>query len=246
MSPVAPVSVVGIGQGGCLELSARAINAISRAQVLVGGRRQLAFFPEFEGEVIVLEKGILATIERVKELAEDRNICVLASGDPLFFGIGKLLAKKIGGEHVEVLTAPSSVQLAFAQLKLNWDDACLLSVHGRSLRGLASKMAGQHKVAILTDPEHSPARIATHLMEYGQQGWQAYVCQDLGGPEQRVQAFTSLSELATHQDSDVLNVLVLLRESGSLKEAQFLVPSLNLPLPKRCPKKASSPSAKCE
>lgn len=237
MSQVAPVTVVGIGQGGCLELSARAMNAISRAQVLVGGRRQLAFFPEFEGEVIVLEKGVLRIIEKVRELAEDRNVCVLASGDPLFFGIGKLVAKKIGGEHVQVITSPSSVQLAFAKLNLSWDDACFLSAHGRSLKGLVSKMAGQHKVAILTDPEHCPARIATHLLEYGQQGWKAHVCQDLGGADEEVQSFDSLESLAKRASDQALNVLVLTREPAQAQAAPVLGAFPESAFAKKMPKK---------
>lgn len=212
MSLVAPVTVVGIGQGGCLELSAKAMHAISNAQVLVGGRRQLAFFPEFAGEVIVLEKGLLATMQRVKELAEDHNVCVLASGDPLFFGIGKLLAKKIGSEHVQVISQPSSVQLAFAKIGQNWDDACLLSVHGRSMAGLSAKIAGESKVALLTDPEHCPARIARHLLDYGQQGWSAHVCQDLGGADETLHSYASLDELAACNKDHGLNVLLLLRD----------------------------------
>lgn len=237
MSLVAPVTVVGIGQGGCLELSARAMHAISKAQVLVGGRRQLAFFPEFSGEIIVLEKGLMATIERVRELSEDHNVCVLASGDPLFFGIGKLLAKKIGPEHVQVIGASSSVQLAFAALGLNWDDACLLSVHGRSLAGLSAKIAGAHKVALLTDPEHCPARIAAHLLEYAQQGWRAHVCQDLGGAGETVHSFESLQALADCKDDHGLNVLILLRDAQHAQATPVLGAFCESAFAKKMPKK---------
>lgn len=237
MSQVAPVTVVGIGQGGCLELSAKAMHAISKAQVLVGGRRQLAFFPEFSGEIIVLEKGLMATIERVRELAEDHNICVLASGDPLFFGIGKLLAKKIGPEHVQVISSPSSVQLAFAKLGLNWDDACLLSAHGRALAGLSAKIDGEHKVALLTCPENCPARIATHLLEYGQQGWSAHLCQGLGGADEALHSFSTLKELAQSKQEYGLNVLILLRDAEQARARPVLGAFPESAFAKKMPKK---------
>lgn len=237
MSARAPVTVVGIGQGGCLELCARAMNAISGAQVLVGGRRQLAFFPEFEGEVLVLEKGLMATLQKVAELSEDHNVCVLASGDPLFYGVGKLIAKKVGPQHVEVIASPSSVQLAFAQVKLNWEDAAFVSVHGRSLSGLCAKLRGEHKVAILTDPEHSPQRIAQHLLDYGQQDWRAHVCSDLGGADQSVEHFESLQALAQREQDTALNVLLLMRETSIARAEPIIGAFEEEAFAKKMPKK---------
>ena len=103
--------------------------------MLVGGDRQLAFFPELPGERVVLAAGVAAVLDRVAELAEDRNVCILASGDPLFFGIGRLVLGKLGAAHVEVIPQPSSVQLAFARAGLAWDDAAFVSLHGRPLEG---------------------------------------------------------------------------------------------------------------
>ncbi len=204
------VALVGIGDDGCVGLTSRALSAVSRAGVLVGGERQLAFFPQFAGERIVLRGGLAATLDRIAELAEDRNVCILASGDPLFFGIGRLVIARLGAAHVEVIPQPSSVQLAFARAGLDWGDAAFRSVHGRPLDGFVTRLARVAKVAVLTDDEHSPARIATRMLEYGEAGWTAWVGERLGGPDERVRAL-SLAELAGLTDVHPLNVLVLVR-----------------------------------
>ncbi|MFH0352531.1 MAG: SAM-dependent methyltransferase, partial [Chromatiales bacterium] len=89
------VSLVGIGDDGCAGLTSRAMNAITKAQVLAGGERQLAFFPDFQGERVVFKDSLGAAIERIAALAEEHNVCILASGDPLFYGIGGLVIKKL-------------------------------------------------------------------------------------------------------------------------------------------------------
>jgi precorrin-6Y C5,15-methyltransferase (decarboxylating) len=230
------VTVVGIGDDGCASLSSRAANAVARAQVLVGGERHLAFFPQFTGERIVLKSGISAALERVAELAGEHSVCVLASGDPLFFGVGALVVKKLGRDHVDVIPQPSSVQWAFARAGLSWDDASFVSVHGRSTEGFVARLRTMSKVAVLTDEESSPPRLASLLAEYGDTAWDAWVCEDLAGPGERVRAFT-LADLAACSDVRPLNVLILARSDAAWR------PPLAIPFlheeafAKRMPKK---------
>lgn len=207
------VTVIGIGDDGCASLTSRAASAISRAQVLVGGERHLAFFPQFEGERIVLKGSIATALDHVAERANEHQVCVLASGDPLFFGVGSLICRRIGGEHVEIIPAPSSVQWAFARAGIAWDDADFVSVHGRSLDGFVSRLRRSAKIAVLTDGESSPPRLAMRLIEHGDTSFTAWVCERLAGPDERVRRFT-LPELAEARDIDPLNVLLLVREEG--------------------------------
>jgi precorrin-6Y C5,15-methyltransferase (decarboxylating) len=185
-----------------------------KAGVLVGGERQLEFFPQFQGERIVLKGGVSSVLDRVAELAEERNVCVLASGDPLFFGIGSLVIKRVGAEYVEVLPQPSSMQWAFARAGLKWDDAAFLSLHGRSSEGLLTRLKGRAKVAIFTDETNSPTALAQRMVEYGETAWEAWVCENLGGPDERVRRF-DVKDLALCQDIGPLNVLLLVRSDSS-------------------------------
>ena len=230
------VTLVGIGDDGCASLTSRAMEAVAGAQWLVGGERHLAFFPQFRGETLVVKDNLPALINRIAELANENNVCVLASGDPLFFGIGALVIKKIGREHVSTIPHPSSVQWAFARVGLKWDDAAVISVHSRSPTGFVSRLKRHTKVAVLTSPENSPPRLAALMAEYGETGWTAWVCENLCGVEERVREFT-IADLAVCEDIGPLNVLLLAR-SDPAWQAPPAIPFLSEDVfAKRMPKK---------
>lgn len=214
MSPRRAVTVIGIGGDGCAGLTSRAVNAVMCAGVLVGGERHLAFFPQFQGVRIVVKDGLGGVLDQVADLAEERHVCILASGDPLFFGIGSLVIKRLGAEHVEVLPQPSSMQWAFARAGLKWDDAAFLSFHGRSSEGFLTRLKHQAKIAILTDEKNSPPVLARRMVEHGETAWAVWVCENLGGPDERVRRF-DVETLAACQDIGPLNVLVLVRTDPS-------------------------------
>lgn len=217
------VTVIGIGDDGCKGLTARAMDAVMTAEVLVGGERHLEFFPQFEGRRIVIKSGLNAVLDQIAELSNEQNVCVVASGDPLFFGIGGLIVRKLGAEYVETIPHPSSVQWAFARSGISSDDATTISLHGRSRMGFVSRLHRLKKVAVLTDPENSPATLARHMLEYGEKEWKASVCENLAGPEERVRGFDSLQSLAECEDIGDLNVLLLWRSNTAWK------PPANMP-----------------
>lgn len=236
MSRKKAVTVVGIGDDGCLGLTSRAMGVITNAQVLVGGERHLEFFPQFHGRRISLKNGIASALDEVVQLAEEQNVCILASGDPLFFGVGGLVIQKIGAEHVEIIPQPSSVQLAFARAGLKWDDAAFISLHGRPLTGLLAKLKRLSKLAILTDEKNSPSRIAAHMTEYGETRWQAWVCESLGAADERVRAF-SLQALTITEDIRPLNVLLLRRDDSGWRRPPTIPFLHEDAFAKRMPKK---------
>ncbi len=236
MSVRRAVTVVGIGDDGCASLTSRAVSAVMKAGVLVGGERHLECFPQFQGERIILKGGVSSVLDRVAELAEEQNICIVASGDPLFFGIGSLVITRLGVEHVEVLPQPSSMQWAFARAGVKWDDAACVSLHGRASEGFLTRLKGQAKVAVFTDENNSPPALAQRLVAHGETGWIAWVCENLGGPDERVRQF-DVKDLALCQDIGPLNVLLLVR-SDSAWRAPAAIPFLHEDqFAKRMPKK---------
>jgi precorrin-6Y C5,15-methyltransferase (decarboxylating) len=230
------ITVVGIGEDGCKGLSSRAMNAIAEARVLAGGERQLAFFPEFDGERIVLKTGIGKALERIADKSGESNVCVLASGDPMFFGIGSLVVAKCGVEHVEILPQPSSAQWAFARAGLSADDATVISLHARPREGFLTKLKRLAKVAVLTDAENSPARLAAYLLEHGETGFDAWVCENLAGPGERVRKM-KLEELAQTTDVGPLNVLLLARRDPTWRKPAAMTFLHEDAFAKRMPKK---------
>ncbi len=216
MSRPRAITLIGIGDDGCGGLSSRAVSAVAAAQVLAGGERHLAFFPQFHGTRIVFKDGLAQALDRIAEAADEHNVGILASGDPMFFGVGALVIKRLGAEHVEVIPHPSSMQWAFARAGLKWDDAAFISLHARSREGFLTRLKACGKVGVLTDPENSPARLAALMLEHGETEWQAWVCENLAGPDERARTF-SVQNLASCGDIGPLNVLILVRTDSSWK-----------------------------
>jgi precorrin-6B C5,15-methyltransferase / cobalt-precorrin-6B C5,C15-methyltransferase len=210
--PLAPtrLAVVGLGDDGPAGLSERARALIAGAELLVGGRRHLAFFAEHPAEQVAITNNVEQAIERLADESVRRRCVVLASGDPCFFGIGPLLAERLGPERVEIIPQPSSVALAFARLGLAWQDATVLSAHGRPLAGLLGPALMAGKLAILTDDVNTPAAVAEALLAAGLVDCPAFVAEHLGGPSERI-VCTRLAKLPGQRFAR-LNVLVLLSE----------------------------------
>ncbi|BAU26249.1 precorrin-6Y C5,15-methyltransferase (decarboxylating) [Aneurinibacillus soli] len=198
------IKVIGIGDSGVESLLPLYRTWVEESELLVGGERHLSFFPDYTGEKLAVKGGLAALVERIRE--SGKKTVVLASGDPLFYGIGSYLAKKL---PVEVYPGLSSVQEAFARMQESWQDCTFLSVHGRSMRGLAQKIDGREKVCVLTDETNSPAVIAEYLLSFGMTEYRAFVAENLGGADERTGWYT-LEEMA-EQEFAPLNVVVLKR-----------------------------------
>ncbi|WP_028403306.1 bifunctional cobalt-precorrin-7 (C(5))-methyltransferase/cobalt-precorrin-6B (C(15))-methyltransferase [Ectobacillus panaciterrae] len=196
------IKMIGIGDDGKQSLLPMYEKWIYESEILIGGKRQLAFFPDYRGEQIAIEGGLSSLVERLQ--AETKNVVILASGDPLFYGIGSYLSSKI---HIEIYPYLSSIQLAFAKMGERWQDAYLTSVHGRSMKGLAQRIDGKEKVALLTDIENSPNKIAQYLLSFGMTEYRAFVGENLGGENERCRWF-NLEDMIDAEFS-ALNVVIL-------------------------------------
>ena len=208
-----PVTIIGMGDHGCLGLSSLAIGRIAEARVLVGKNRHLDFFSQFSGQKLAIGKEMTRLIDQIKDLSEENDVCVLASHDPLFYGIGSRLIETLGKDHVEIIPYPSAMQFAFATLKERWDDAVTISLHGRSLFGLVARLRGVAKAVLLTDNTNTPQRIAGHLIAYGWDEVDCLLCENLAGPEQRIRSFKP-AQLAALPDCAELNLLILKRDAS--------------------------------
>ncbi|XEC96085.1 precorrin-6y C5,15-methyltransferase (decarboxylating) subunit CbiE [Paenibacillus tarimensis] len=213
------IAILGIGDDGAGGLSKACLALVNGADVLAGGERHLGFFPGFQGERIEIKGGLTETVMRLREQQRAcKRIVVLASGDPMFYGIAGFLVKKMGREAVAIYPNLSSLQLAFARMGDSWQDAALESVHGRTLQGLAQRIDGKAKVALLTDDVNTPAAIANYLLRFGMTEYEAFVAENLGGEEER-SGFYSLETMAEGVYSP-LNVVILRHRQGTVVKAR--------------------------
>lgn len=220
-----PVIVVGMGDDGPAGLPAATLAEIERAEVLCGGERHLNSFPTHPAERIVLKGGLdgpLAGIERAWQ--NGRRVVVLASGDPGFYGIGKALRQRLGAAALRIVPAPSSVALAFARLGEPWQEAVVLSAHGRPLEAMLGPACAAARFAVLTDERNTPSVIARALLDHGMEDAPAAVCEHLGSARERV-VRAPLSVIA-EQEFAALNVLVVLRDPANVRWGR---PLLGLP-----------------
>jgi precorrin-6B C5,15-methyltransferase / cobalt-precorrin-6B C5,C15-methyltransferase len=213
------ITVIGLDGS---PLTPRAADALAAATLVVGGRRQLAevapapgtAVPGLAGDREAFGETALLTGARRVELGElapaldalaahDGDAVVLASGDPGFFGIVRALRSR--GLAVSVIPAVSSVALAFARAGLPWDDAVVVSAHGRDPRPALNVCRAHPKVAVLTGPGAGPAGIGAAL-----DGWprRLVVCEHLGSEAERVTECLP-AEAATRPWQDPNVVLVL-------------------------------------
>ncbi|MCP3742046.1 precorrin-6y C5,15-methyltransferase (decarboxylating) subunit CbiE [Rossellomorea sp. BNER] len=179
------MKMIGIGDNGAKGMHPQYVEWIDECDVLVGGERHLRFFQEFKKEKKVIKGGLSALTAELQQ--ETRNVVILVSGDPLFYGLGSVLAKKL---PLEIYPYISSVQLAFSRMQESWQDAYVVSLHGRSMKGLAQRIDGRKKMAVLTDETNSPQAIAKYLKRFGMTEYDAFVAENLQGENERCRFFT--------------------------------------------------------
>ncbi len=204
------VEVVGLGLGPA-DVTPRLRAVIDKARVLAGGARLLDWFPDHPARRLVLGGGLDAWLDQVASVVEE-GVVVLASGDPGFFGIGARLVKRLGPKRVVIHPNLTAMQAAFARLKLPWQAAALVSLHGRPEGAWLDLWAALYRhdlVGVYTDPVRGPALLARALLARGQEFWRLAVLEDLGGENERVGWF-SLEEAARGEFSP-LNLVVLER-----------------------------------
>ena len=158
------LTVVGMGPAGVQLMTPQAVEAVKQADALVGGVRHLAQFPEFGGECCPLGANISQVLAWI-EARQAQNVVVLASGDPLFYGIGTRLIAHFGIERVRIIPGISAVQYLCAKAGIDMNDIWLTSSHGRDV--CFDELARQRKVAMVTDGRCGPREIAAQLAARG-------------------------------------------------------------------------------
>ncbi|MFF4020427.1 precorrin-6y C5,15-methyltransferase (decarboxylating) subunit CbiE [Streptomyces sp. NPDC001843] len=201
------ITVVGTGTGAPVDA-----DAVAGAELVVGGRRHLdAVALPGTAERIVL--GPLApALDAIGEyVGKDRRVVVLASGDPGFFGIVRALAERFGSERLDVRPGVSSVATAFARLGLTWDDAVVVSAHGRDPRTAVHVCRAHPKVAVLTGPGAGPAELGAALARSAPDRV-LVVASALGSADERIERVTP-AEAAERDWGTAVSVVLCLDET---------------------------------
>jgi precorrin-6Y C5,15-methyltransferase (decarboxylating) len=204
---LAKVTVIGMGLSPD-DLTARHLELIRGADILIGGKRHLACFKNHSGIQKAITRDIPELMDYICRHFKTHRIVVLASGDPLLFGIGSAIIDALGPDNVEIHPNISSIAAAFARIKEPWQDARIISMHGKqSERSLLTAAAESPLVVVLTDPTRNPGWIAALLLRHQLHRINLCVLEQLGTPAEKI-SWHSLEEAVEKTFSEP-NIVVL-------------------------------------
>ncbi|WP_460447891.1 precorrin-6y C5,15-methyltransferase (decarboxylating) subunit CbiE [Alsobacter sp. SYSU BS001988] len=219
------LSIVGIGEDGLDGLSPAARRLIEQAELVVGGERHLAFVEGVgPGRRMAWPSPLTDAVPRILE-QRGRPVCVLASGDPFFYGVGATLAPHVAAEEVICLPAPSAFSLAAARLGWALQDCALVSLHGRAFERVAPHLQPGARILALSWDGSTPARLAAHLSARGMGRSRLTVCEAMGGPRERLT--TMAAQDYALQEVDPLNLVAV--EIAADRDAAVLSLAAGLP-----------------
>lgn len=181
------LSIVGIGEDGVSGLGDTAKQNIRTAEIVFGGKRHLALAAELiAGEACAWPSPFEHGIEAVVGLRGQKNVCVLASGDPFLHGVGATLARHIDPAEMEVLPSPSAFSLAAARLGWPLHSTTTISLHGKPLDLIRPQLHPGQRILALTSDADGPAALALLLSESGFGKSWLTVMEALGGSGEKI------------------------------------------------------------
>ncbi|MEU0674014.1 precorrin-6y C5,15-methyltransferase (decarboxylating) subunit CbiE [Streptomyces sp. NPDC006172] len=220
-SAVAAVTVVGIGADGWAGLPDASRAALTEAEVLIGGPRQLDLLPAgCAGQRVAWPTPLRPAVPALLAAHAGRRIAVLASGDPMFYGIGRALAEETDGDALRVLPHPSSVSHAAARLGWPLEDVEVVTLVGRPAARLAAALHDGRRLLVLSADAGTPGEVAALLRDRGFGPSRVRVLEQLGGPREHIGDETTADEPAkSRPPGDPLNIVAVecRRAPGALR-----------------------------
>jgi precorrin-6Y C5,15-methyltransferase (decarboxylating) len=212
VTPQPRIHIIGVGSDGLQGLTSRAREILLNAEVVFGAESVLALLPELKAERRPLGADLQETTTQLSALLGKKRLVVVASGDPLFYGVARYLCERLGKETFDVLPHVSSMQLAFARIKETWEEAYLTNLATHPLETVLDRIRIAGTVGLFTSESEGPPQIARQLLARGLDYFRMFVCENLGGPDERVTQ-GELVDLA-EMEFDPLNVVILVRKPG--------------------------------
>ena len=214
------IDVIGTDAGAPASLPAPQQTLLRAATVIAAPQRLQAALQDWLGDAkpeLISSDDPRALVDNLQSKAADQAVVVLASGDPLWFGLGRILCDRIGAERLRFHPAPTSLQLAFSRIGRPWQDADWVSLHGRDPEILASTLQKRPAaLAVLTDPNQGGAGTVQQMLRSSglEASTDLWLCENLGHPDERVQLIAPHAALPTDLQP-LLIALLIAREPAA-------------------------------
>jgi precorrin-6Y C5,15-methyltransferase (decarboxylating) len=208
----AKIYIIGVGNDGLAGLTARARELLQSADLILGSDHALDRIGDVRAERYRMGADLQEAVRTLESNLGRKRLVLVASGDPLFYGVARYLCDRLGKDRFEVLPHVSSMQLAFARIKESWEEAYLTNLATHPLNTVLDRIRTAETVGLFTSEMDNPSAVARALLTRGIDYFRAYVCENLGGPDERV----AQGELADIQSMEFspLNVMILKRKPG--------------------------------
>lgn len=200
------LTIVGIGEDGYDGLLGRARGAIAGASVIIGSARTLAMLPAHHAETHEWPQPFAAVVDRLTPLRGRRTV-VLATGDPLNYGVARKLMTFIPFSEMEIIPQLSAFSLAASRVGWSLPDCDTLTLHGRPAANIEPFIQPDARLLVLTEDETSPANVARRLTARGFGQSEVTVLENLGGPHEQQSTFIAANGARTDYSS--LNTLAI-------------------------------------
>src|SRR5229473_4847085 len=206
------IYIIGVGSDGMAGLTARARELLTAADLLLGSDHALDLVAGVKAERRRIGPDLQEVVRTLEENLGRQRLVIVASGDPLFYGVARYLCDRMGKERFEVFPHVSSMQLAFARVKESWEEAYLTNLATHPLDTVLDRIRTAETVGLFTTEKDDPPGIARALLSRGLDYFSAFVCENIGAPDERV----TQGELNDIQDMEFapLNVMILKRKPG--------------------------------
>ena len=220
------IDVIGTDAGAPASLPAPQQTLLRAATVIAAPQRLQAALQDWLGDAkpeLLSSDDPRALVDSLQSRAADQAVVVLASGDPLWFGLGRILCDRIGAERLRFHPAPTSLQLAFSRIGRPWQDADWVSLHGRDPEILASTLQKRPAaLAVLTDPNQGGAGTVQQMLRSSglEASTDLWLCENLGHPDERVQLIAPGTALPT--DLQPLLIALLIAREPAAPDPQQL------------------------
>jgi len=218
------LGLVGLGEDGVDGLTPAARRLVAQAAFVVGGKRHLALAGAVKAETLVWPSPIESALDRI-EAHRRRSVCVLASGDPFFFGVGAMLMRRFCPEEMICVPAPSAFALAASRLGWSQQDCALISLHGRPLEAIIPHLHDGARILALSWDDATPAKLAALLTTRGMGRSKLTICEAMGGPSER----TRTTEAQTFALNNVAALNTIALEVVTDRCARILPRAAGLP-----------------
>src|SRR5262249_40091467 len=144
------IHIIGVGSDGLAGLTSHALELLTGAEIVFGSEHALSLVKELHCEFRRIGADLQETIAALSSLAGKKRVAIVASGDPLFYGVARYLCDRMGKERFEVLPHVSSMQLAFARVKESWEEAYLTNLQTHPLETVIDRIRTAETVGLFT------------------------------------------------------------------------------------------------